>query len=515
MRLFLLILVSVLSINIHAQRLNPTVNLLGQFDPPTSDLPSSSGVQFNDVWGYTSPAGSEIAILGNVQFVVFLDVTDPTNPTEIHRHAPGGISWWRDFKTYKQYAYGVCDQSSSCAEGLQIYDLGNLDCTGEIINLGRVTSEFTRAHNIFIDEPNHRLYAVGVTIGNTDLYVYDLEPDPTNPVLLASVDFASIISSNQSYYVHDIYVRDNIAYASHGSRGFFIWDMNDLSNPNATPANGGSIDLLANDNYVGYNHSSWVTEDGLHAINAEESFGQELISVDISQMASGNIFDVAMFSHTLEQNTNERPTAHNPFIRNDFLYISYYEDGFKVFNYSDPTSPSLHGSYDTYPDNFEDYTGTEGAWGCYPFFPSGNVLISDIEYGLHVFEVTGQETCADGILNQDETAVDCGGKYCLPCDTCFDGIKNQDETGVDCGGSVCCAICPPPPLNCDDISLDITTDITTDRDEYYADFVQTSGTVSQQSSTDVKFHAQNYLELNSGFEVIQGAQLLLTIEDCL
>ena len=43
------------------------------------------------------------------------------------------------------------------------------------------------------------------------------------------------------------------------------------------------------------------------------------------------------------------------------------------------------------------------------------------------------ETCADGIQNQDETDIDCGG-VCAPCATCSDGIMNQGETGIDCGG---------------------------------------------------------------------------------
>lgn len=46
------------------------------------------------------------------------------------------------------------------------------------------------------------------------------------------------------------------------------------------------------------------------------------------------------------------------------------------------------------------------------------------------------ETCNDGIQNQDETGVDCGG-VCLVCETCSDGIKNQDEVSTDCGGMNC------------------------------------------------------------------------------
>ncbi len=69
-----------------------------------------------------------------------------------------------------------------------------------------------------------------------------------------------------------------------------------------------------------------------------------------------------------------------------------------------------------------------------------------------------EATCGDGIKNQDETDVDCGGLNCSKCPdsrtcirnddclsgycyngicrtpTCSDGIKNQDEEGIDCGG---------------------------------------------------------------------------------
>ncbi len=87
------------------------------------------------------------------------------------------------------------------------------------------------------------------------------------------------------------------------------------------------------------------------------------------------------------------------------------------------------------------------------------------------------ETCSDGVLNQDETDVDCGGTACSVCgvddacqagsdcstgycdpstDTCevqstgdcVDGILNQDETDVDCGGDTCAA-CPVGDA-CDD-----------------------------------------------------------------
>ncbi|MBN2422331.1 hypothetical protein JXB41_03825 [Candidatus Woesearchaeota archaeon] len=61
------------------------------------------------------------------------------------------------------------------------------------------------------------------------------------------------------------------------------------------------------------------------------------------------------------------------------------------------------------------------------------------ETTLDIEECDFNATCFDGIKNQAETGVDCGGP-CLPCPTCEDGIKNQGETDVDCGGP--CTACP-------------------------------------------------------------------------
>lgn len=51
-------------------------------------------------------------------------------------------------------------------------------------------------------------------------------------------------------------------------------------------------------------------------------------------------------------------------------------------------------------------------------------------------------TCNDGILNNGETQIDCGGPNCAACPvtppvvaTCTDGIMNGDETEIDFGGS--------------------------------------------------------------------------------
>lgn len=77
----------------------------------------------------------------------------------------------------------------------------------------------------------------------------------------------------------------------------------------------------------------------------------------------------------------------------------------------------------------------QGFAGFCTTFPFGEVE----EYTVNIIASTG--TCTDGIQNQGETGVDCGGP-CPACVSCSDGIQNQGETGVDCGGPCpACATC--------------------------------------------------------------------------
>ncbi|MBN1503414.1 hypothetical protein JW930_07785 [Candidatus Woesearchaeota archaeon] len=62
-------------------------------------------------------------------------------------------------------------------------------------------------------------------------------------------------------------------------------------------------------------------------------------------------------------------------------------------------------------------------------------------------------SCYDGIRNQNETGVDCGGP-CEPCPSCEDNLQNQGEEGIDCGGP-----CEPCPTCNDNIQNQNETDI--------------------------------------------------------
>ena len=348
---------------------------IGVWNP--SGMPVHNGVTYNDIWGYTASDGSEYGIIGNVDSIVIVNVTNPASPTQEFAHYGGGSAIWRDFKVFQDHLYAVCD---GCSEGMHIFDLSGLP-SGTVTHVETTTEFFSRAHNIFIDTTTQKLYVAGTNNVNKGLIVIDIST-PDTPTLIDE----HLFEGPENFYVHDVYVKNDTAYCSHGWTGYYVWDMTDLN----------SVELLGSYDSPGYNHSSWNHSSGIYSYYAEEvPLGRPLAVMDLTNLGStvNDIQLLTTFKHPIS-NTALNVTPHNPFVRNDSLFLSYYEDGLKVYDLQNPVDPALVGYYDTYVDNGSAYTGYEGAWGCYPFLPSGNVLISDITYGLNIIKM---QTCANPV----------------------------------------------------------------------------------------------------------------------
>lgn len=363
MRTLFILLIGVLAAgqNLYSQD-SENVDLILQWNP--SDVSF-----FNDCWGYTAPDGSEYGIVGSREHIHFFSFSDVTDIQEIERLTPGGRSTWRDFKTYQDYAYGVHDSyGTSNPEGLVIMDLSNI-ANGNV-TYTQDESDFLRAHNIFIDTATAKLFVVGTNSQNRGMIVYDLSTDPGSPELMASVSLQNVTDGPASGYIHDVFVRNDTAYASHGNSGFWIWDFSTPSSPILL----GGIDP----NGSGYNHSSWLTTDSRYAFWCEETAGRKIHVADVS---SPDAISVELQFNDPLLSTDNSLIAHNPFIRGDRLYISYYEDGVQIYDISDPLNPQREGYYDTDPDN-TSYNGTDNNWGVYPYFSDNKILASDTDNGV-------------------------------------------------------------------------------------------------------------------------------------
>lgn len=321
------------------------VDLVGQLNPyPNLD--------YADIWGYVAPDGREYALMGVTGGTVIIDITDPANPVEVEFiSGPNAPPYeWRDIKTHLNYAYVVTEGSGS-GSGMQIIDLSNLPNSASLVNTYNTT--FTTSHNLYID--NGYAYVVG-TSGGGGMHILDLN-DPVNPVETAYY--------TSSGYIHDIYVWDDTAYISGGDT-YDLADVTIKSSP---------LEVSQSANLPGiYAHSGWLTQDKRYFYATDEFNQRDLIVWDLQDRST---WDLAVPSWQMPGNSH----IHNLFILGNYAHVSYYVDGYVVLDISNPTNPTIAGQYDTYPGTNGPYTG---AWGVYPYLPSGYVIVSDMVTGLYV-----------------------------------------------------------------------------------------------------------------------------------
>ena len=338
-------------------------------------LSNSTNVRYNDCWGYTLN-GTEYAIAGSTEGIHVFAISENEEFIAIDSitgHFVSTMVVHRDIKTYKNYAYVVCDEGQS---SLQIIDLSYLPDSLYLVSNDTLIK---RVHNLYIYEENDLMYACTVTSHTgvvSSMIVYSLN-DPENPTVIykGPADIPE---------VHDAYVRDNIAYLNCGLDGIRVYDF---STPSA-PIFLQNLNLYQDQ---GYNHQGWLSPDGTKYVFGDETTGKQLklCSVD----ASHELTIEKRFGTSYEDGS----IAHNIVISNNFAYVAYYNEGLRIFDLRSPI-PSEVAYYDTYP-TYEPLFKMQGAWGIFADFPSGRLLVSDRHTGLYLLDFN--ETIFDVISTND------------------------------------------------------------------------------------------------------------------
>jgi len=135
---------------------------------------------------------------------------------------------------------------------------------------------------------------------------------------------------------------------------------------------------------LGFAHSGWISKNGDYLFSMDETDERTtgdntaIRILDVRDWSSPTVAAVWMGSN--------KTIDHNGYTVGDKYFFSNYERGLTILDVSDPLAPVEKAFFDTFPAS--DTASFHGAWAVYPFLPSGNVLISNIDGagGLYVLK---------------------------------------------------------------------------------------------------------------------------------
>lgn len=327
--------------------------------------------ELSNIWGYTAPNGTEYALVGTTTKLSIVSLATPSAPVEV-ANIPGPTTAWREMKTWGSYCYTSLD---NVTVGMLIVDMSNLPNAvthrywRPTITINGVTDSIKKAHTVTMDD-NGYMYFNGTNLINGAPLIFDVHTNPGNPIYIGHVG---------DRYCHDNFVRNDTLWSSDIYDGVFrTWDVSNKTAPvllatQATPNN--------------FTHNSWLSDDSRTLFTTDERANSFLAAYDVSDLT--NIRELDRYRPPLTLGMGVIP--HNAHVLNDYVFLSYYTDGVKIIDGHRPTNLVEVGSFDSYPG--PQTGGFYGDWGVYPYFASGNIVLSDINTGLWVLRPTLVRAC--------------------------------------------------------------------------------------------------------------------------
>ena len=299
----------------------------------------------NDSWGWTDPDdGTEYALVGLDNGTAFLDISDPINPIYLGKlptHTSSNLTRLRD----------VANPPETFTEDAHYGGFGG-------------------AHNIVINEETGYAYGVGADYSGGAHFV-NIQ-DPLNPIGEGGYSGSGYTHDAQvvvydgpdsDYTGKEIYIGSN-------EDKVVIVDVTDKTNPVLI-----SAVTYTNDAYT---HQGWFTEDLTYFI-----VGDEIDELNFGFNTRNIVFDFTDLDNpqlSFEYSGPTSATDHNGYVDGDKFYLANYKAGMRVIDISDISNENMTeiGFFDVFPSN--NTAGYDGAWNVYPYFASGNILISSLKY---------------------------------------------------------------------------------------------------------------------------------------
>jgi choice-of-anchor B domain-containing protein len=364
------------------------VDLMSYLSVP--EMGGGRGVQLNDIWGWTDPeTGKEWALVGRTDGTSFVDISNPEKPRyagDMPMTKGANAAAWRDIKVYKNHAYVVADGSG--AHGIQVFDLTRLRkvTTPQTFEPDLTYRNVNSVHNIVINEETGYAYAVGASSGGETcgggLHMVDIR-EPKKPTFAGC--FADPQTGRASTgYSHDaqcvIYKGPDEQYRGKeiclGSNETML-SIADVSDKKAPKA----ISRASYPN-VGYSHQGWFDEEQRY-FYMDDELDELAGSVPQTRTIVWDLNDLDDPQVAAEYLSPTSASDHNLYIKGDTMYQSHYRAGLRVVDISNRTKPVEVGFFDTVPYG-GNTPGFGGSWSNYPYFKSGNLVVTSGNEGLFV-----------------------------------------------------------------------------------------------------------------------------------
>jgi choice-of-anchor B domain-containing protein len=343
----------------------------------------------SDLWGWTDPeTRREYALVGRTGALVFVDLTDASSPRVVGE-MPAPASGARDIKVYRDHAFMTGDGAGQ--HGLMIFDLTRLRAargTGTVFTPDTIYRGIASAHNLVIDTTDGFAIPVAATAGGNTcgggLHIIDIR-DPMAPTFRGCyTDTEGLVAPGRTHDAQCVGYRGPdtehrgkpICFALNETALRIV----DLSDP-AAPV------PLSASRFPGqaYIHQGWLTEDQRYFYLGDEL--DELVGT-----AGGRtrtlIWDVTDLDDPVLAGSylgRDGATDHNLYVKGDRMYQANYQSGLSVIDISDPRAPREVGHFDTTPYEGNS-AGFYGAWTAYPYYPSGQVVVSSMQEGLFILK---------------------------------------------------------------------------------------------------------------------------------
>jgi hypothetical protein len=201
-----------------------------------------------------------------------------------------------------------------------------------------------------------RLYVMSDGFGDVDVRILDVS-DPQNPAEIGAIDLLG--------FCHDLSIMENVGYASAWSEGLALLDL--TASPSVAVTGGyrdpGGVTTRNT-------HSAWPSADRRTVFTCHETQDAGLRAWDVTQ-------DPPQLLATY--NLGPGTIVHDVMVVGDHAYVTYYGDGVRVVDVSDPAAPVEVGSLATGGSCGGGFCGPLAQW-----VEDGLVYVLDANNGLWV-----------------------------------------------------------------------------------------------------------------------------------